>query len=139
MHHPHVRSHLLLSLSLICHQTGTTGVRLSKELMAVAGEALKVNVTTLGPLVLPVSEQLLFLVNLVLRKVLKRKVRPYIPDFKMAFNKVCIHAGGCGKGRWSVCVYVDMLVVSMPYMAIIHVSTNEVFVSWLISVAGRDH
>lgn len=33
------------------------GVRLSKELMAVAGEALKVNVTTLGPLVLPLSEQ----------------------------------------------------------------------------------
>ena len=36
------------------------GVRLSKELMAVAGEALKVNVTTLGPLVLPISEQLMF-------------------------------------------------------------------------------
>ena len=45
------------------------GVRLSKELMAVAGEALKVNVTTLGPLVLPISEQLMFGVNLLLRKV----------------------------------------------------------------------
>ena len=48
---------------------GTVGVRLSKELMAVAGEALKVNVTTLGPLVLPISEQLMFGVNLLLRKV----------------------------------------------------------------------
>ena len=36
---------------------GNLGVRLSKELMAVAGEALKTNVTTLGPLVLPFSEQ----------------------------------------------------------------------------------
>lgn len=67
---------------------GTVGVRLSKELMAVAGEALKVNVTTLGPLVLPMSEQLLFFVNLVLRKVFKRKIKPYIPDFKLAFDKV---------------------------------------------------
>ncbi|KAL6748112.1 FAE1/Type III polyketide synthase-like protein-domain-containing protein [Haematococcus lacustris] len=73
---------------------GIMGVRLSKELMAVAGEALKVNVTTLGPLVLPISEQLVFMVNLVLRKVLHRKIKPYIPDFKLAFDKVCIHTGG---------------------------------------------
>lgn len=45
------------------------GVRLTKELFAVAGEALKINVTTLGPLVLPLSEQLLFFFNLVARKV----------------------------------------------------------------------
>ena len=72
---------------------GTVGVRLSKELMAVAGEALKVNVTTLGPLVLPISEQLIFGVNLLLRKVFRRKVKPYIPDFKTAFEHVCIHTG----------------------------------------------
>jgi hypothetical protein len=36
---------------------GNVGVSLSKELMSVAGEALKVNITTLGPLVLPFSEQ----------------------------------------------------------------------------------
>jgi hypothetical protein len=50
-------------------EQGIVGVRLSKELMAVAGEALKANITTLGPLVLPISEQLLFFFNLVLRKV----------------------------------------------------------------------
>ena len=42
---------------------------LSKELMVIAGHALKANITTLGPLVLPVSEQLLFFVSLVMRKV----------------------------------------------------------------------
>jgi 3-ketoacyl-CoA synthase len=42
-------------------EAGEIGVRLSKELMAVAGEALKTNVTTLGPLVLPFSEQVRFL------------------------------------------------------------------------------
>lgn len=70
------------------------GVALSKDLMSVAGEALKTNITTLGPLVLPMSEQLLFFATLVARKVLKMKIKPYIPDFKMAFEHFCIHAGG---------------------------------------------
>mmetsp|Transcript_7761 Transcript_7761/g.20671 ORF Transcript_7761/g.20671 Transcript_7761/m.20671 type:complete len:559 (-) Transcript_7761:702-2378(-) len=70
------------------------GVRLTKELMAVAGEALKVNVTTLGPLVLPISEQALFIFNLIVRKTFNKKLKPYIPDFKLAFDKICIHTGG---------------------------------------------
>ncbi|XP_058085460.1 3-ketoacyl-CoA synthase 11-like [Magnolia sinica] len=74
--------------------TSRVGVALSKDLMAVAGEALKSNITTLGPLVLPMSEQLLFFATLVARKLLKMKIKPYIPDFKMAFEHFCIHAGG---------------------------------------------
>ncbi|KAK8511133.1 hypothetical protein V6N13_013553 [Hibiscus sabdariffa] len=74
--------------------TKRIGVSLSKDLMAVAGEALKTNITTLGPLVLPMSEQLLFFITLVARKVFKMKIRPYIPDFKLAFEHFCIHAGG---------------------------------------------
>ncbi|KAJ0860584.1 putative very-long-chain 3-oxoacyl-CoA synthase [Helianthus annuus] len=70
------------------------GVALSKDLMAVAGEALKTNITTLGPLVLPMSEQLLFFATLVARKVFQMKIKPYIPDFKLAFEHFCIHAGG---------------------------------------------
>ncbi|XVE81713.1 hypothetical protein DITRI_Ditri15bG0087800 [Diplodiscus trichospermus] len=72
------------------------GITLSKDLMAVAGEALKANITTLGPLVLPISEQLLFFATLLARKVLKMKIKPYIPDFKLAFEHFCIHAGGRG-------------------------------------------
>jgi 3-ketoacyl-CoA synthase len=61
------------------------------------GEALKANITTLGPLVLPISEQMLFAANLLGRKLLgKKKLRPYIPDFKLAFEHVCIHTGGRG-------------------------------------------
>ncbi|XP_068649465.1 3-ketoacyl-CoA synthase 11-like [Aristolochia californica] len=74
--------------------TGRIGVSLSKDLMAVAGEALKSNITTLGPLVLPMSEQLLFFATLVARKLFKMKIKPYIPDFKLAFEHFCIHAGG---------------------------------------------
>ncbi|KAL4389421.1 hypothetical protein HN51_010303 [Arachis hypogaea] len=73
---------------------GKTGVSLSKDLMAIAGGALKTNITTLGPLVLPISEQLLFFATLVVKKLLNAKVKPYIPDFKLAFDHFCIHAGG---------------------------------------------
>ncbi|KAJ6674047.1 3-KETOACYL-COA SYNTHASE 11 [Salix viminalis] len=74
--------------------TGKVGVALSKDLMAVAGDALKTNITTLGPLVLPMSEQLLFFATLVGKKLFKMKLKPYIPDFKLAFEHFCIHAGG---------------------------------------------
>ncbi|KAK4783277.1 hypothetical protein SAY86_007651 [Trapa natans] len=74
--------------------TGKVGVTLSKDLMAVAGDALKTNITTLGPLVLPMSEQLLFFSTLVGKKLFKMKIKPYIPDFKLAFEHFCIHAGG---------------------------------------------
>lgn len=74
--------------------TGKIGVTLSKDLMAVAGDALKTNITTLGPLVLPTSEQLLFFTTLIGKKLFKMKIKPYIPDFKLAFEHFCIHAGG---------------------------------------------
>ncbi|XP_044499998.1 3-ketoacyl-CoA synthase 11-like isoform X1 [Mangifera indica] len=75
-------------------ETETVGVTLSKDLMAVAGEALQANITTLGPLVLPFSEQLLFFLTFVARKIFKMKIKSYIPDFKLAFEHFCIHAGG---------------------------------------------
>lgn len=67
--------------------SGKVGVCLARELMVAAGDALKTNITTLGPLVLPYSEQFMFLVSLFRRK-------PYIPNFKLAFEHFCIHAGG---------------------------------------------
>lgn len=73
---------------------GHVGINLSIDLMAIAGEALKSNITTIGPLVLPASEQLLFLLALVRKKVFNSKLKPYIPDFKQAFEHFCIHAGG---------------------------------------------
>ncbi|CAJ1973080.1 unnamed protein product [Sphenostylis stenocarpa] len=73
---------------------GKIGVSLSKDLMAIAGGALKTNITTLGPLVLPISEQLLFFLTLVVKKLFIAKMKPYIPDFKLAFDHFCIHAGG---------------------------------------------
>ncbi|KAM7251353.1 hypothetical protein ACFE04_023236 [Oxalis oulophora] len=71
------------------------GVSLSKDLMAIASDSLKANITTLGPFVLPISEQLIFCMIFIVRKFFKSsKVKAYIPDFKLAFDHFCIHAGG---------------------------------------------
>lgn len=70
------------------------GISLAKELIAVAGESLKANMTLIGPLILPMSQKIKIFAILVARKVLKMKVRPYRPDFRLAFEHLCIHAGG---------------------------------------------
>jgi hypothetical protein len=72
-------------------------VRLGKELMSVAANGLKINMTRLGPLVLPLSEQLLFAGNMVARMLLgPKKVKPYVPDFGQAFDHICLHTGNTG-------------------------------------------
>ncbi|KAF3453455.1 hypothetical protein FNV43_RR03895 [Rhamnella rubrinervis] len=60
------------------------GIALSRDLMAVAGEAIKTNMTML----------VLFVANLVGRKMFQMKMKQYVPDFKLAFEHICIHAGG---------------------------------------------
>ncbi|KNC81536.1 hypothetical protein SARC_06143 [Sphaeroforma arctica JP610] len=74
---------------------GTVGVRLSKKIMDVSGVALRQNITTLGPLILPWSEQIKFVWNFVQRKWLKQTgVKPYLPNFKGAVEHFAIHTGG---------------------------------------------
>ena len=76
-------------------EEGKVGVSLSKDLIKVAGEALRRNIMTLGPRVLPLSEKIIYLAVLVARKVLGMKhLKPYVPDFRLAFEHFCVHAGG---------------------------------------------
>uniref|UniRef100_A0ACD5ZVC8 Uncharacterized protein n=1 Tax=Avena sativa TaxID=4498 RepID=A0ACD5ZVC8_AVESA len=73
---------------------GNKGVNLSMDLILVAGRTLTANITALAPLVLPVSEQLLFALSFIREKLLSGKYKLYAPDFKTAFQHFCIHAGG---------------------------------------------
>ncbi|XRB10475.1 3-ketoacyl-CoA synthase [Pseudoscourfieldia marina] len=100
---------------------GNLGIRLEKNLMAAAGKAMSRNITELGPLVLPWSEQIRYLISLVLlwnekrrrRSQLKKKAavgedsatahaptkeekKVAVPDFTTAFRHFCIHCGGRG-------------------------------------------
>lgn len=74
------------------------GIRVSRELMEIGGDALKTNITTLGPLVLPFSEQLIFFATLVWRHLFagSDRQKPYIPDYKLAFEHFCVHAASKG-------------------------------------------
>ncbi|GMI84341.1 FIDDLEHEAD, 3-ketoacyl-CoA synthase 10 [Hibiscus trionum] len=86
-------------------EQGFKGLKISKELMEIGGDALKTNITTLSPLVLPFSEQLFFFATLIRRHFFggggddnKSKAslfpssKPYIPDYKLAFEHFCVHA-----------------------------------------------
>ncbi|KAL1215770.1 3-ketoacyl-CoA synthase 16 [Cardamine amara subsp. amara] len=70
------------------------GVSLSKDLPMVAARTLKINIATLGPLVLPLSEKFQFFVRFIKKKFFNPKLKHYLPDFKLAFEHFCIHAGG---------------------------------------------
>lgn len=69
--------------------------------MEIGGDALKTNITTMGPLVLPFTEQLFFFATLIRRHFfggdnskasLSPSSKPYIPDYKLAFEQFCVHA-----------------------------------------------
>jgi predicted naringenin-chalcone synthase len=96
--------------------TGEKGVRLSKEIVKVAGKCMEKNFTMLGPSVLPLTEQAKVVISIAVRYLLKyiaKKckatkegeedssflkylpvVKPYVPDFKRGIDHFCIHAGG---------------------------------------------
>lgn len=91
---------------------GNRGVRLSKDIVKVAGKTMEKNLTTLGPQILPLSEQAKVVWSILMRFTLKSLVkilqkhgakemaekipiaRPYVPDFKRCIDHFCIHAGG---------------------------------------------
>mmetsp|Transcript_27104 Transcript_27104/g.56998 ORF Transcript_27104/g.56998 Transcript_27104/m.56998 type:complete len:572 (+) Transcript_27104:63-1778(+) len=88
------------------------GVRLSKDIVKVAGKCMEKNMTTIGPYVLPLSEQIRVVISLALRFVVKilvklmkscgmekmaaklPNIKHYVPDFKRGIDHFCIHAGG---------------------------------------------
>jgi 3-ketoacyl-CoA synthase len=76
-------------------EMGNLGYALSKDLMAVAGDELKTNIISTAPLVLPASELLKFFIFSMAKKVVYwRRIAPYVPNFRIAFEHFCIHVGG---------------------------------------------
>ncbi|CAI9107731.1 OLC1v1007165C2 [Oldenlandia corymbosa var. corymbosa] len=75
--------------------SGLVGVTINKDLLVSAAEVIKLNLTSLGPLILPLSEQYLFLKNVIARKILKsRNVEKFIPNFSKGIDHFFPHVGG---------------------------------------------
>ncbi|XP_028124709.1 3-ketoacyl-CoA synthase 20-like [Camellia sinensis] len=74
-------------------QDGLVGVTVTKDLLVTASKAIQSNISTLGPLVLPVSEQLLYFVNYIIRSLHVAKIQPYVPNLKKSFNHFLPHVG----------------------------------------------
>ncbi|ERM97122.1 3-ketoacyl-CoA synthase 7 [Amborella trichopoda] len=73
---------------------GAVGVALSRGLPHVAANALRTNIATLGPLVLPLTEQARYALSAARKALWAAKSQLYIPNFGSAFQHFCIHAGG---------------------------------------------
>jgi len=75
--------------------TGASGVRLSKDIVKIAGKCMTKNLTQLGPLILPIYEQARVLGSMVRRRIKGAgSGAVYVPSFKSAVHYFCIHAGG---------------------------------------------
>ncbi|KAK9684004.1 hypothetical protein RND81_10G180000 [Saponaria officinalis] len=68
---------------------GTLSLSVDKQVIENGGHALKANITTLSPLVLPFTEQFFFFATLLLNNTTSK---PYIPNYKRAFEHICIIA-----------------------------------------------
>lgn len=83
-----------------CPVSGKRGVRLSKDIVKVAGKCMEKNFTTLGPSVLAFKEQAKVVLSIAARWLIKKlklsftPPKPYVPDFKSGIDHFCIHAGG---------------------------------------------
>lgn len=83
------------------------GVRLDKALMSVAAGAITKNLMIVGPKILPISAKLEYVYRLAknmiqtkIDSILGRKAamackqKPIVPNFRLAVQHFCVHAGG---------------------------------------------
>lgn len=61
--------------------------------MRVAGRALLHNLLQLGPLILPLAEQLRYLASMVACRLSKAEAPMYRPSFDRAADHFCVHTG----------------------------------------------
>ncbi|KAH7864815.1 hypothetical protein Vadar_034156 [Vaccinium darrowii] len=73
---------------------GHLGVTVNKDLLRAAITAIQSNIASLAPLVLPVSEQVRYLRNYVMRRLrVGANIQPYVPDFKRVIDHFLPHVG----------------------------------------------
>ncbi|KAL8192085.1 hypothetical protein R6Q57_028206 [Mikania cordata] len=74
---------------------GIVGVNINRDILATAIATITPNLTTVGHLILPIEEKLIYIINYVARKQLPAlNIRPSIPNYNNAVNHFLPHVGG---------------------------------------------
>ncbi|KAL6968257.1 very-long-chain 3-oxoacyl-CoA synthase, partial [Sarracenia purpurea var. burkii] len=75
-------------------EEGRGGISVTKDLLIAAADAIKFNLNSLAPLILPASEQIYYILNCLIRRLHMAKIKPYVPDFKKTFDHFLPQVGG---------------------------------------------
>ncbi|XP_073306889.1 3-ketoacyl-CoA synthase 5-like [Primulina huaijiensis] len=73
---------------------GFTGVTLRRDLIEVAGDTLRSNISILGLEILPYTEMLSYLASLFKKKYIEKSAYIYVPNFKSVIKHFCLPASG---------------------------------------------
>ncbi|KAL9267077.1 3-ketoacyl-CoA synthase 2-like protein [Drosera capensis] len=74
---------------------GHRGIRVTKDLLVEASNAIRANLAAVGLLILPESDMLLFSAHYLAKQFrTKKNYQPYTPNFKGAIDHFCPHVGG---------------------------------------------
>lgn len=73
---------------------GLTGVTLRRELLQVAGETLRSNISILGLKVLPFTEIIWYVVSIIKKKFMNKSTEIYVPNFKSVIQHFCLPSSG---------------------------------------------
>ncbi|KAI3793602.1 hypothetical protein L1987_36222 [Smallanthus sonchifolius] len=74
---------------------GIVGVTINKDLLTSAIATIESNLTTVGYLILPIKEKLLYMINYIARKLIPASsIQPYIPNYRKAVEHFIPHVGG---------------------------------------------
>ncbi|KAK9684855.1 hypothetical protein RND81_10G237200 [Saponaria officinalis] len=76
---------------------GLKGVNVTKDLLVEANNAIIANLTSLAPLILPVSDKIMFWLSNLIQKFKLGKISPkpnYVPNFGRVIDHFTCHVGG---------------------------------------------
>ncbi|XP_068648861.1 3-ketoacyl-CoA synthase 1-like [Aristolochia californica] len=73
---------------------GNMGISLTKDLIRVATEGLRVHIHSLAPRVLPLTQLFSCAYSILSSKLSRGETKEKVPDFTTAFDHMCIHTGG---------------------------------------------
>ncbi|KAF7131996.1 hypothetical protein RHSIM_Rhsim09G0194600 [Rhododendron simsii] len=73
---------------------GITGFTLRRDLLQVAGETLRSNITAISPSVLPAMEIFRHLASKIWKRLIDKSVETYLPNFRSVIQHFCLPASG---------------------------------------------